>query len=120
MDFLGLKTLTMIDQTIKIVKRTRKEDVDLDTVEQYIPNQGWVTHPPMPVVLQGMASVNVAEKIYVIGGLSHQGLIPINVSYYDPNVIPEFNSTVFFVFILSIILVIYIRFVPRAKFLVSV
>ncbi|MDP8299649.1 MAG: DNA polymerase III subunit alpha, partial [Candidatus Tantalella remota] len=32
MDFLGLKTLTVIDQTVKIVKRTREIDVDIDTI----------------------------------------------------------------------------------------
>ncbi len=32
MDFLGLKTLTVIDQTVKIVKRTRGEDIDIDTI----------------------------------------------------------------------------------------
>ncbi|MGB2601210.1 MAG: DNA polymerase III subunit alpha [Candidatus Omnitrophota bacterium] len=32
MDFLGLKTLTVIDQTIKIVKRTREIDVDIDRI----------------------------------------------------------------------------------------
>ena len=30
MDFLGLKTLTVIDQTVKIVKRTRDLDVDIE------------------------------------------------------------------------------------------
>ncbi|MFH1664717.1 MAG: DNA polymerase III subunit alpha, partial [Candidatus Omnitrophota bacterium] len=32
MDFLGLKTLTVIDQTIKIVKRTREEDIEIDKI----------------------------------------------------------------------------------------
>jgi DNA polymerase III subunit alpha len=32
MDFLGLKTLTVIDQTVKIVKRTRDEDIDIDNI----------------------------------------------------------------------------------------
>ncbi|HXV28283.1 MAG TPA: DNA polymerase III subunit alpha, partial [bacterium] len=32
MDFLGLKTLTMIDQTLKIVKRTRSLEIDLEKV----------------------------------------------------------------------------------------
>ncbi len=32
MDFLGLKTLTVIDQTKKIVKRTREIDIDLDNL----------------------------------------------------------------------------------------
>ncbi|MFC1570567.1 DNA polymerase III subunit alpha [Candidatus Omnitrophota bacterium] len=32
MDFLGLKTLTVIDQTIKIVKRTRDIDIDIEKV----------------------------------------------------------------------------------------
>lgn len=32
MDFLGLKTLTVIDQTVKIVKRTREIDIDLDNI----------------------------------------------------------------------------------------
>ena len=32
MDFLGLKTLTVIDHTIKIVKRTREEDIDIDNI----------------------------------------------------------------------------------------
>ncbi len=32
MDFLGLKTLTVIDQTVKIVKRTRAEDVDIEKI----------------------------------------------------------------------------------------
>jgi DNA polymerase-3 subunit alpha len=32
MDFLGLKTLTVIDHTIKIVKRTREEDIDVDKI----------------------------------------------------------------------------------------
>ncbi len=32
MDFLGLKTLTVIDQTVKIVKRTREIDVDIEKV----------------------------------------------------------------------------------------
>jgi DNA polymerase III subunit alpha len=32
MDFLGLKTLTVIDQTIKIVKRTRDFDVEIETI----------------------------------------------------------------------------------------
>jgi len=32
MDFLGLKTLTVIDQTVKIVKRTRGIDVDIDKI----------------------------------------------------------------------------------------
>ena len=112
--------VTSLNGTVFALGGVAQENVNLDAVEQYIPNQGWVSHPAMPVALQGMAVVNVGEKIYVIGGLSDDGLIPINVSYYDPNVIPEFSSTVFLVFILSIILVIYIRFVPRAKFLVSV
>lgn len=29
MDFLGLKTLTVIDETIKIIKRTRQKDIDI-------------------------------------------------------------------------------------------
>ena len=91
--------------------------MNLDEVEQYVPNQGWITHPPMPVALQGFALVNVAEKIYLIGGLGDDGLIPINVSFYDPNVIPEFSSAVFLIFIISIILVIYLRFIPKAKIL---
>lgn len=32
MDFLGLKTLTVIDQTIKIAKRTKEVDIDIDNV----------------------------------------------------------------------------------------
>ena len=32
MDFLGLKTLTVIDQTIKIVKRTREEEIDIENI----------------------------------------------------------------------------------------
>ncbi|MFH1836984.1 MAG: DNA polymerase III subunit alpha [Candidatus Omnitrophota bacterium] len=32
MDFLGLKTLTVIDRTIKIVKRTREIDIDIDNI----------------------------------------------------------------------------------------
>lgn len=32
MDFLGLKTLTMIDQTLKIVKRTRGIEIDLENL----------------------------------------------------------------------------------------
>ncbi len=32
MDFLGLKTLTVIDHTLKIVKRTREEDIDIDKI----------------------------------------------------------------------------------------
>ncbi|RKY42448.1 MAG: DNA polymerase III subunit alpha [Candidatus Makaraimicrobium thalassicum] len=32
MDFLGLKTLTVIDQTVKIVKRTREEDIDINRI----------------------------------------------------------------------------------------
>ena len=32
MDFLGLKTLTVIDQTVKIVKRTRQLDIDIETI----------------------------------------------------------------------------------------
>ncbi len=32
MDFLGLKTLTVIDQTVKIVKRTRDIDVDIEVI----------------------------------------------------------------------------------------
>ncbi len=73
----------------------------------------------MPVALQGFGLVNVAEKIYVFGGLGNHGLTPINVSFYDPNVIPEFSSAVFLIFIISIILVIYIRFIPKAKILLS-
>jgi len=32
MDFLGLKTLTVIDQAIKIVKRTQSKDIDLESI----------------------------------------------------------------------------------------
>jgi len=32
MDFLGLKTLTVIDKTVKIVKRTKSEDVDINNI----------------------------------------------------------------------------------------
>ena len=32
MDFLGLKTLTVIDQTIKIVKRTKEIDIDIEKI----------------------------------------------------------------------------------------
>ncbi|NQT33087.1 MAG: DNA polymerase III subunit alpha [Candidatus Omnitrophica bacterium] len=32
MDFLGLKTLTVIDRTAKIVKRTKDEDIDIDRI----------------------------------------------------------------------------------------
>ena len=32
MDFLGLKTLTVIDKTVKIVKRTKGEDVDINNI----------------------------------------------------------------------------------------
>ncbi|MFH1552325.1 MAG: DNA polymerase III subunit alpha [Candidatus Omnitrophota bacterium] len=31
-DFLGLKTLTVIDQTVKIVKRTRDENIDIEKI----------------------------------------------------------------------------------------
>ena len=33
MDFLGLKTLTMIVQALKIIKRTRKKEIDIDHIE---------------------------------------------------------------------------------------
>ena len=32
MDFLGLKTLTVIDETVKIIKRTKKVDLDIATI----------------------------------------------------------------------------------------
>ncbi len=32
MDFLGLKTLTVIDETVKIIKRTREVDLDITTI----------------------------------------------------------------------------------------
>ncbi|MFH1309129.1 MAG: DNA polymerase III subunit alpha [Candidatus Omnitrophota bacterium] len=32
MDFLGLKTLTVIDQAVKIVKRTRQEEIDINSI----------------------------------------------------------------------------------------
>jgi len=32
MDFLGLKTLTVIDETVKIIKRTKKKDLDITTI----------------------------------------------------------------------------------------
>ena len=32
MDFLGLKTLTVIDQALKIIKRTQKTEIDIDTI----------------------------------------------------------------------------------------
>ena len=32
MDFLGLKTLTVIDQAVKIIKRTQKKDLNIDTL----------------------------------------------------------------------------------------
>jgi len=32
MDFLGLKTLTVIERTVKIVKRTREKDIDINTI----------------------------------------------------------------------------------------
>jgi len=111
--------VTSLNGTIFVLGGVAEENVNLDTVEQYIPNQGWVTHNPMPVALQGMTVISVGEKIYVIGGLSDHGVIPINVSYYDPNVIPEFNSTVFSVLTLSILLIIFLRLIPRTKKLLS-
>jgi len=33
MDFLGLKTLTVIDQTVKIVKRTREKEIDIENIQ---------------------------------------------------------------------------------------
>jgi DNA polymerase-3 subunit alpha len=35
MDFLGLKTLTVIDQTVRIIKRIKSIDIDLDTISLY-------------------------------------------------------------------------------------
>jgi len=32
MDFLGLKTLTVIDQTVKIIKRTHEKDLDIENI----------------------------------------------------------------------------------------
>jgi len=32
MDFLGLKTLTVINEALKIIKRTKKKDIDLETL----------------------------------------------------------------------------------------
>jgi len=107
--------VTSLNGTVFAFGGLAKENVSLDTVEQFIPNQGWIKHPPMPIAAHGIGTISVSEKIYLIGGVSDHGLIPINVSYYDPNVIPEFSSSVFLVFFLSIILVIYLKFVPKAK-----
>jgi len=88
--------VTSLNGTVFAFGGIAKENLSLDTVEQYIPNHGWVTHPAMPVDLQGLGSVTVAEKIYVLGGInSHIGIIPINVSFYDPNVIPEWVRNIF-------------------------
>jgi len=111
--------VTNSNGTVFVFGGVAQENFNLDTVEQYIPNQGWISRPPLPAALQGMATLSVAEKIYVMGGLGDNGLTPINVSYYDPNVIPEFSSAVFLIFIISIILVINLKFIPRAKNLLS-
>ena len=37
-DFLGLRTLTVIDQALKIIKRTREKDIDIDTLPLDDPN----------------------------------------------------------------------------------
>jgi len=90
----GALGVTSLNGTIFAFGGLAEENVSLDTVEQFIPNQGWIEHPSMPTAAHGLGTITVSEKIYLIGGVSDHGLIPINVSYYDPNVIPEFNSAV--------------------------
>ena len=86
---LGVASL---NGTVFVFGGLAKENLDLDTVEQYIPNYGWIAHPPMPISFQGMSASNVVEKIYLIGGWNnHLGPMSTNISYYDPNVIPEFG-----------------------------
>jgi N-acetylneuraminic acid mutarotase len=63
--------------------------------EQYIPNQGWISKPPMKTPRHGFAVVVVNDAIYAIGGgpepnLSVSG---INEVYSEVKVIPE-NSVV--------------------------
>ena len=110
-------TMSSLNGTIFVYGGLAKDGSKLDVVEQYIPDEGWITHEQLPMPLDGPGSVTIDNKIYLIGGLSEHGLIPINVSFYDPNVIPEFSSEVFLVFIVAVILVIYLRFVPRSKIL---
>jgi len=73
------------------------KDHVFDNNEQYLPDDDrWITYSPMPTPVHGTASAKVGDRIYVIGG----GTVPllstsnINQSYYNPNVIPEFDDQV--------------------------
>ena len=68
-----------------------------DNNEQYLPDEDrWITYSPMPAPVHGSAYATVGDRVFVIGG----GVAPlhsrgdINQSYYNPNVIPEFDGQV--------------------------
>ena len=82
---------------------------------QYVPGEGWIRHANMTIPRHGFGSATVGDKIYLIGGnptLTNTKM-SLNESYYNPNVIPEFNE----VMILLLFSLLFFVLIFRAPFM---
>jgi len=96
-------TASVLNNTIFIFGGETDKRV-FNTNEQYIPNEGWITHANMTVERTGLGSATVGDKIYLLGGKSTLLGVEnsaLNISYYNPQVIPEFNDAVMLVVLVS-------------------
>ena len=84
-------------------RRVGTDERIFNTNQQYIPNEGWITHANMTLERKGLGSATVGDKIYLLGGGPTLGdeQISLNVSYYNPQVIPEFNDVVMLLVLVS-------------------
>ena len=105
----GGHTISVLNNTI-FVFGGEGEFVPFENNEQYLPEEDlWITHTPMLTPRHGLGSATVGDRIYVIGGgvVSGLGISNINESYYNPEVIPEFDSLVFSVLAISLIITVF-------------
>ena len=95
-------TASVLNYTIFVFGGETDERI-FNTNQQYIPNEGWITHANMTLERKGLGSATVGDKIYLLGGGPTLGdeQISLNVSYYNPQVIPEFNDVVMLLVLVS-------------------
>jgi len=95
-------TASVLNNTI-FVFGGETDERTFNTNEQYIPNEGWITHANMTLQRTGLGSATVGDKIYLIGGNPNleANQTSLNVSYYNPQVIPEFNDVVMLLVLVS-------------------
>ena len=107
-------TASVLNNTIFVFGGETDERVFNENL-QYVPGEGWIRHANMTIPRHGLGSATVGDKIYLIGGNPDLIGKPISLteSYYNPNVIPEFNE----VMILLLFSLLFFVLMFRAPFM---